>query len=357
MTKVCFFSGDITRNGGTERVAITLANELSRDVNFEISFLSLTESGEAPFFDIAPRIKKAYLSDKWINPGPGYLKIMGRLKKYLDKNKPDVIVDIDIVLDVLSVPVAKKMGIRVISWQHFSYMYEFSVTYRRIILKLFTKRADKFVTLTRKGAEVMAKYLSKRDVLVIPNPMPEVTDIPPYGAKKKQLITIGHLIPIKGIEYIKEISLRLFPMHSDWRWLIIGDGEKEQELREFAETNGIAESLVIIGKAEDVGAYYRESAVYVMTSKTEGLPMTLLEAKAYSLPSVAFDIATGPSDIILDGINGYLIEPFDTEDMINKLTRLMEEEGLREDMSAHAYDNGDEFKLKNIVDRWKECFA
>ena len=51
---------------------------------------------------------------------------------------------------------------------------------------------------------------------------------------------------------------------------------------------------------------YKKSAIYVLTSLMEGLPMVLLEAKAYRLPIVSFDIETGPDEIVDDGVNGYL---------------------------------------------------
>ena len=58
--------------------------------------------------------------------------------------------------------------------------------------------------------------------------------------------------------------------------------------------------------------------MFVMTSQMEGLPMVLLEAKSWGLPLVSFDIMTGPSDIIQDGINGYLIEEGNIDEMAER---------------------------------------
>ena len=101
--KIAFFSGDITRSGGTERVATTIAQSLFDMKQYDISIISLTEALEQPFFKLNPEIKRTFFSKKWINPGPGYLIIILKLIKYIRKNKIDIVIDIDGVLDILSI--------------------------------------------------------------------------------------------------------------------------------------------------------------------------------------------------------------------------------------------------------------
>ena len=54
--KICFFSGDITRSGGTERVAVQIANALREDERYDFCFMSLTEQKEKPFYPLHPEI-------------------------------------------------------------------------------------------------------------------------------------------------------------------------------------------------------------------------------------------------------------------------------------------------------------
>ena len=58
MKHICFFSGDITNSGGTEKVASIIANELSKNKNYKVSFVSLVEKSETPFFNIDNSIKR-----------------------------------------------------------------------------------------------------------------------------------------------------------------------------------------------------------------------------------------------------------------------------------------------------------
>ena len=132
MKKICFFSGDITRSGGTERVATMIANELAKQGNYEIIFLSLCEQNEKPFYVLEQCIKRYKLGEKWLNPGPAYFPLIPKLRRFLKEQSVDVIVDIDIVLDVLSIPASRRMKTKVVSWEHFNCDYEMSIFYRRI---------------------------------------------------------------------------------------------------------------------------------------------------------------------------------------------------------------------------------
>lgn len=356
MKKICFFSGDITRSGGTERVASMIANELAQEGRYEILFLSLTEQAETPFFKLHPNIEHYALGDHWINPGPGYLRILPKLRRFIKHHSIDILIDIDIVLDVLSLPASKGLGTKVISWEHSNYHTEMKSLYRRYILKYAVKRSDHIVTLTEGDKKTYMRQTGRTEhISAIYNPMQEIIydDAIP---KESWLITVGRLVQLKGMDYLAEVALSLLPKHPDWKWLVIGDGEEHTFLEEFIHNHHLEKQLILTGRVEDVNTYLQQAKLYVMTSRTEGLPMCLLEAKAFYLPSVSFDIPTGPNEIIQDGINGYLIEAFDCKAMAEKIERLMENDTLREQFSLHAQDNLAKFQMKNILQNWNNLF-
>lgn len=122
--KWIFFSGDITRSGGTEKVATMIANALAAENKYDVVFLSLMQQSDKPFFALNDRIQRYALNTKWIRPGPGYLKVIPKLRRFLKQQEIDVIVDIDIVLDALALPAARRTGTKVVSWEHFNCAYE-----------------------------------------------------------------------------------------------------------------------------------------------------------------------------------------------------------------------------------------
>lgn len=389
MKKICFFSGDITRGGGTENVAVLIANGLAGQGKYEILFLSLVEQQRTPFFPIHPAIRRYHLGEKWIQPGPGYLAVLPKLKRFLKEQCVDILVDIDIVLDILSLPVRRGTGIKVVSWGHFSYYYEQESLYRRWILKFGAKRADYCVTINEENRRCYEQYLHREKGLrTIYNPAVSernsaascgqvscsrredaadayggaaVSDrqrkpVPEGVPRGRYLLWAGRLTEIKGVDYLAETAGYVLEKLSGWRWLVAGDGELREWLEDYIRKHRLEDRLVLLGRVEDMAPYYRHAAAFVLTSRSEGLPMCLLEAKSYGLPCVSFDIRTGPNEIIRDGVNGYLVEPYDCERMAEKIVKLASDGSLREEFARNTELDLEKFGLEHILDSWNEVF-
>lgn len=357
MKKICFFSGDITRNGGTEKVSVLIANELKRQRNYEIFFLSLTEQKKELFFSLEQGIEHFSLGDKWIRPGPEYLLVIRKLRRFLKEHPMDILIDIDIVLDILSLPASKGMKIKVISWEHFNCEYEQSILYRRFILKYSVKRTDYIVTLTEEDKLCYQNTFGRSEnIRAIYNPMEDLQEKQLNQSQKneKWIITVGRLIRRKGIDYLAQIAVCVLKKHKDWKWILLGDGEERALLEKVISENQLENQLILKGNVTNVADYLSKSAIFVMTSRVEGLPMCLLEAKTNRLPCISFCIRTGPEEIIEDGINGYLIPPFDCKAMAEKIELLIENETLRKEFCTNACQNIEKFQMTQIIKNWNE---
>ena len=354
---VCFFCGDITRCGGTERASTMVANLLHRQGSYKVVFLSLTEQGSEPFFPLDEGIARCRLGDSWISPGPGYLKVLPKLRRFLKDQDVDVIVDIDIVLDSLSVPASAGLKARVVSWEHFNYQFELSVPYRRLILKHLTRRTDYVVTLTeRDRGEYVRRFGPQGRIRAIGNPIGEVASMP--GIRKENwIVTVGRLTPEKGPEHLLEAARHVLGKHPDWRWIVLGEGEMRPFLEDGIRRRRLEGRLILEGSVKDVGAYLRKSRIYAMTSRYEGLGICLLEAKAHGLPCVAFDVPAGPAELIADGVNGYLIPAFDCGVMAERIGRLIEEEALRERFSSNAGLGMEKYGPDFVLEQWNRVIG
>ena len=351
--KICFFSGDITRCGGTERVSSQVANALAKEDTYEICFLSLVEQEKAPFFHLEPSITRYQLADRWIQPGLGYLPLIGKLHRFLKAHQIDLMIDIDIVLDVLSIPAAKFLGTKVISWEHFNTEFELSVPYRKWILRYSVRHSDYVVVLTKTDLEIYRNRLGRRDRIVqIYNPVdpPEKFDI---SDRKKQILSVGRLAPQKGIDKLMKIAAAVLRAHPDWQWLLLGEGEQRAELEQFIAENNLHNRLILMGNVADVDAYLRQASILVSTSVYEGLGMNILEAKRMGVPCVSFAII-GPQEIIHDGIDGYLVQPFDCDTMTGKINALIENPSLRKQFAKQALLSMGDFETETIIKQWKD---
>lgn len=93
-----------------------------------------------------------------------------------------------------------------------------------------------------------------------------------------------------------------------------------------------------------------------MTSRYEGLPMTLLEATGLGLPVVCYDFKCGPKDVIRNGENGFIIKENDKEAFVKALNKLMEDESLRKFMGNNAKSLSNRYSHKTIMKEWIDLF-
>lgn len=359
--KICFFSGDITRSGGTERVALLILQRLKELEKYELSILSIVEQNEKPFFEIPVGIKRNKLSNgkKWIAPGLGYIPLVPRLRKFLKREQIDILIDVDVILDLLSVPSSFGLKTKIVAWEHFNYNYVWpSKVYQafRHLSEWFSARcADYIVTLTMQDQKNYEKKLKRRKAIqTIHNPMLLTEQVSQSVPREKMILSAGRLTWVKGIDLLEQLIPNLLKKYPDWKWYILGDGEDRFRLEIVQKKYQLQNQLILTGNVSDVNAYMQRAAIFVLTSRSEGLPMVLLEAAGNHLPMVSFDIQTGPSEIIENGINGFLIEPFSIDKMREKIEYLIDNELVREQFSKNTKQIQKAFNIEKIMKQWEQ---
>lgn len=350
--KICFFSGDITRSGGTEHVSIRLANALYEEHTYEICFLSLTEQQKEPFYPLNPDIPRYRLGEKWINPGPGYIPLIGKLRKFLKDRQIDIIIDIDIVLDVLSIPASRRLKTKVVSWEHFNCEFEQQILYRRLISRLTVHFADYIITLTEADKENYGRILGRKERIAaiynVVSKMEKNEDVP----RENWIVTAGRLTHQKGIEYLAEVAVPVLKKHPEWKWLILGDGEDRTILEKVISENKLEEQLILEGTVDQVEWYLDRAKIFVLTSRYEGFGMCLVEALQMHVPCISFDVKIGPSEIIANHQNGILIPPFDCEKMMEEIEQLIDHPDRWEVLSSNTMIGFERYQDECIKEKW-----
>ena len=356
MLNICFLSGDMSRTGGTERVLSIIANELSKQKNkFNIHILSITNENNTSYFNLENEIKNdRILKSKDVNFKKQYFQVVKGIRHYIKENNIDILIDVEVIASLFSIPATRFTKTKLISWEHFNF-YEDNGSHLRIYArKLAARFSNCIITLTEHDKQ---NYLNNLDIKgkveYIYNPIEEVDDME-CNIKSKQIISVGRLTYQKGFDMLCDVAKVVLKDNKGWKWLILGDGEDKDKLRSKIKEYGLENKLILKGNVSNVEEYYKNSSLYVMTSRFEGLPMTLLEAKTYKLPIVSFNCLTGPSEIVKNNVNGYLINPENVEAMSNKLNILMNDENKIKEFSNNAKIDIEKFKLKPIIERWEK---
>ena len=106
----------------------------------------------------------------------------------------------------------------------------------------------------------------------------------------------------------------------------------------------------------DPKSYYEQASILCLTSSYEGFPMVLLEAMQNKVVPIAFNSFNSITDIIIDGVTGVLVEPFDLDGYASKLEMLMIKQLERQKMAEHAFEHMANFSKDNVSKLWESTF-
>jgi glycosyltransferase involved in cell wall biosynthesis len=172
----------------------------------------------------------------------------------------------------------------------------------------------------------------------------EITD---HRTEKRQLLSIGpddfvigyvgRLSEEKGVHDLVEAASILKEKFEAFKMIIIGDGQKREELEGLSRRKGLEKEIIFTGFQSDVEKWLPALDVFVLPSLTEGTPMALLEAMAVGVPAIATSVGGVPK-VIEDGVNGFLINPADSEALADKIMTLIHNSSLSKKIVENAID-------------------
>ena len=134
---------------------------------------------------------------------------------------------------------------------------------------------------------------------------------------------MGRLVKQKNVLDILIVFKQLIENDSELTLTIVGDGPERKMLEMYCEENTLFNAVFFAGHNQDVSTFYSQADVVLLTSYNEGFPNVLLEALSHSTPVVAYDCPSGPSEIIDNGVNGFLVNYLDKSDLKINIDRAL----------------------------------
>lgn len=360
LNRIAILKGTMETFGGGERVAANLCNDLCND--FEVSLITYNSSKSAYYLKDNVKVVRLSSSEKCTKIN-AHLSVF-RLRKYIVECMIDVILIIGRSSFPL-IPILAAMGTKtkiVFCDQSTLECFKFvpagmmTTIYRYITQCAINLFSERIVTLTIKEREnYLSKYLLNINKLVTIYNYIDISKFKKAPIKSKKIISVARLDYSKGFEYLIKVAAGVLSKHPDWRWDVYGEGDKAytQKLEKIKSEYGLDGKLFFMGNSDDIYNKYPLYSIFVFTSRYEGFGLTLLEAMASGLPSVSFNIYSGPSEIICDGLNGYLVDPYDVISMENKICTLINDAKIRESFSKNTQKEMCKFDRKMIVEKWK----
>ncbi|MDD4781922.1 MAG: glycosyltransferase family 4 protein [Tissierellia bacterium] len=347
------------RGGGAERVMAVLTDELAKR-GHDVTLVVM--SSYPSFYKLNKDIKLIQFNDRVNNRFFG--KIKYKLKSYIfirqniKKLNPDVVISFMLSLNamVLISSIFLKEPIIVSEHSTFDIKLPLKKRFQRFYLN---KLADRVTVLTFHDYNFIGTRLKNK--IVMPNPLSFVPLAKYNEDRKKNIIAAGSIDRFhgKGFDSLIKIWGKIANKYPEWKLLIAGGGNDEniRKLRELANEYNVNSQFELLGQVKNLDERFRESSIFVLSSRYEGFGMVLIEAMSQGCACISFDCTAGPREIINNNVDGILVEDQNMDAMTLALSDLIENEDKRERLATEAIKSVDRFSVKNIADKWERLFA
>ena len=347
---IVFFIQNISRSAGSERATAVIANELVKH-GYNITILSICGDNIC-FYTLDKRIQLVTLVNRDdIDNKKSFFKVYRRLNKFYKNYKADLVVDVFASLSIYTILMKKKFHFKNITWEHFN--FRANIGLNKFGRKIAAKKSDGIVTLTDKDKNYYLQAFPKKHakIYTIENPSPYFPTRINFDDRENIILSIGRLTHQKGFDVMIDLWADISKNFPCWQLFIVGSGEEESALKKRIEKRNLI-NIKIVGATNEIEVLYKKAKLYLSTSRFEGLPMTMIEAQAFGLPIISYDYDTGPSDIITNGKNGFLIPNKNSTLFKESLCYILNNESTLKEMSENALQNSRKYLPSNIIHKW-----
>jgi glycosyltransferase involved in cell wall biosynthesis len=159
----------------------------------------------------------------------------------------------------------------------------------------------------------------------------------------------------KGHVHLLDAAAHVTRRLPDARFMLVGQGPLEPEIRARAEEMGLTDNFVFAGFRSDVPRILRSLDVFTLSSLHEGLSIAMLEAMCLGVPPVVTSVG-GQPEVVEDGRNGFLVPPGDPDALSDRLLDLLENPSLRAELAQSALNRAADFDIRHAVERMEQVY-
>ena len=320
-------------SGGAERVLSVLSTPLANSFN-EVKYV-LWEGGD-PFYPIDSRVKIVSLPELSGKKGRG--KQMGAFRKLIKHERPDLILSFLTPYNMLVLLSTLGMKQKIVVAERTDPKRPLSGGRAGLWLRdMLYRRASGILAQTDYAKSVYdRKFAGKTAVIYNPVTMSsEQVGMALRTEKEHVFVTAGRLEPVKDQALMIEAFARFHKTHTDYRLVIYGEGPLREVLQKKIDDFGLRNAVTLAGRTNDLWNKISCAECFFLTSEYEGMSNALIEALCLGLPVVSTKVA-GAVELIKDGHNGFLFDVKDGVALSNIMTRLAENDRLRESVGREA---------------------
>ena len=357
--------------GGAERVAALLVNHWAQKGN-AVTLVTLDEV-DTDSYAIDPAVKRVALgvmshSPTVIHAVRNNWRRIRCLRQAIAESRPDVVVSFTDKTNIVTLLAARPLPAGVVIAERIDPRRHSIGRIWNGLRQLTYPQCNALVVQTQRVCDFVRPWVKGKPVYVIPNAVPEHSDVVRTpGCDKGEragldqanrnrstfhVAATGRLTEQKGFDLLIQAFSKIAESHPQWHLEILGEGPLRATLQQLIEETGLSERISLAGWVSEPRGILQRANLFVLSSRYEGFPNSLLEAMACGVPAVGFDCDSGPREIIRDGIDGVLVAEEDVTALANAMSRLMSDSGTRERMGQRAAEVMERFSLERFFRQW-----
>lgn len=372
--KILYYLPSLCNLGGMERITTLKANYFAEQLGYDVVILTSEQQAKVPYFPLSDKIKTIDLGVvfdtnsyrfkifKLLKYPFKYYLFKKRFSRALYQHKPDITIS-TLRRELNFIHSIRDGSIKIGEFHVTRHFYHAnSIQGNSLIKKVLKKywgkllvcnlkKLSKLVLLTH---EEVLNWPELTNTVVIPNPLSFFPDKISNGSNKK-VIAVGRYTYEKRFDLLIDAWTIVQNKYPDWNLRIFGEGTREPLMKQIKNLN-LERTCHLESPVTNITDKYIESSIFVLSSLFEGFGLSIIEAMACGVPQVSFDCPCGPKEIIKDGEDGLLVENGNVEELAKKICYLIENEDIRKEMGHQARINVERFKIKNVMNQWKDLF-
>lgn len=343
---------DSLEAGGAERMAVNYANGLADRIEF--SGLVVTRKEGALFDQIDTRVSYFYLVRKKIFD----FKALVKLRKYIIENK---VTHMQAHSTSFFLAFLLKIGCPsiVLIWHDHYGDSEFLNKRSALVLQFIMPFFRGIITVNKKLKDWSESKLHFKNTIYLPNFPAEGYECSDetllQGIPEKQIVCMANLREQKDHFLLLAVAKKIQTIYPDWTFHLVGKDFYDDysiNIKSKILELGLEKNVFLYGTKQDVKNILDQASIAILTSKSEGLPMALLEYGQQKKPVVVTDVGE-ISSLIIHGVNGFLVPSLQEQLFTDALIKLIENESLRKKFGQELFHTiNDNFTSEIILKQY-----
>ncbi len=352
---IAMLAGSLTK-GGTERVMVNLAEHFV-EKGYRVTIVTqYRRENEYPLNEKVKRIlsditEEETTGNRVMNFKRRFMKLRGIWKK----ERPDIILSFIGKNNMMAILTSRFLHIPVAVSVRADPKEEYYNGWMRFGARRLFKHAEGVILQTRRCFEFFPKKVREKAVILL-NPVHESFFRERYeGEREKVIVAVGRVDENKNHEMLIRAFAGLAEENPDYKLVIYGEGDCRKKLIKLADELGCGERILLPGSIDHVAEAIYKTRVFVLSSNTEGVPNTLIEAMLMGLTVIATDCPCGgPADLIEDGVNGFLTPVGDVKKMKEKMQYLINNLQTADEMGIEATKTAALYSAEKVYGEWEK---